>query len=118
MIYYFIGLFIVGLAFFYLSGKMASPDFKRNQLTGVRTRETLADEEIWRNVNTRAAVFYRQFSYGIFLLAFMSLAFARGILSLLIFVSAVVLVCLLLWRLGQLKQYAKQLYQEKYPDNL
>lgn len=117
MIFYFVGLFIVAVVFYYLSGKMASPDFKPNELSGVRTPETLADEDIWREVNTRAAVYFRQFSYGLFILAFMSLAFAKGILSLLIFIAVVILVCLLLWRNGQLKEYAKQLYSEKYPDS-
>ncbi len=115
MIVYFIGLFIVGLVFYYLSGKMASPDFKPNELSGVRTPETLADEEIWHKVNTAAAVYFRQFSYGIFIMAFMSLVFAKGILALLIFIGVVILVSLLLWRNGQLKAYAKQLYAEKYP---
>ncbi|WP_251359968.1 SdpI family protein [Kangiella sp. TOML190] len=118
MIFYFVGLFAVGLVFYYLSGKMANPDFKPNALSGIRTPETLADKEIWRLVNTKAAVYFRQFSYGIFALAFMSLAFARGILALLIFIGFVVLVCLLLWRHGQLKEYAKQLYAQKYPKKI
>lgn len=118
MIFYFVGSFLVGLVFYYLSGKMASPNFKQNELSGVRTPETLADEEIWRKVNTLGAVFYRQFSYGIFALAFMSLAFARGILALFVFVAVIVLVSLLLWRHGQLKQYAKQLYDEKHPKKI
>ncbi len=114
MIFYFVGLFVVGLVFYYLSGKMANPDFKPNGLSGIRTPETLADEEIWRKIHMAAAVYYRQFSYGVFALAFMSLAFARGILALLIFVGAVALVCLLLWRHNQLKQYASQLYAKKH----
>ncbi|NVJ66708.1 MAG: SdpI family protein [Gammaproteobacteria bacterium] len=114
MIFYFVGLMLVGAIFYYLSGKMANPNFKPNELSGVRTPETLADEDIWRKVNTAAAVYYRQFAYGIFALAFASLFFARGILALLIFIGFVVLVCLLLWRHGQLKQYAKQLHDRKY----
>ena len=118
MIVYFAILFLAGLFFYYLSGKMARTDFKQNELKGVRTPETLADEQIWTLVNTKAAVFYRQFSFGMFALAFMSLLFAKGILPLMIFIALVILVSLLMWRYGQLKQYAKELYLDKYNKEL
>lgn len=113
MIVYFSVLFLVALFFYYLSGKMASPNFKQSELKGFRTPETLADEKIWRLVNTQAAVYYRQFSFGLFALSFMALVLAKGILPLMIFIAFIILVSLLLWRYGQLKQLAKDLYADK-----
>ncbi len=116
MIVYFAGLLVVGLIFMYLSNKRASPDFKQNELTGVRTVETLADEEIWRKVNLRAALYYKHCGLSFIALAFASLVFARGILALLVFVAAVIFIVILMWRHEYLKEYAKELYAEKYPD--
>lgn len=118
MIVYFVGLLVVGLIFLYLSNKRASPDFKQNELSGVRTTETLADAEIWHKVNLRSALYYKHCGLSFIALAFASVLFARGILAILVFVAAVAFIVILLWRLEYLKEYAKELFAEKHQDSL
>ncbi|NVK22654.1 MAG: SdpI family protein [Kangiellaceae bacterium] len=111
---YFTLVMLLGLVFYYLALTMGNESFKpSNSKQGIRTPETLGDPEIWRKVNKRAAKYYKQIAYAYFIIAILTIALVRGVMAVFVFVAIIALMGVLLWRNGQLQDYAKQLHEEK-----